>query len=143
MKLVLDTNIIVQAICSKGASHWILQQVFQQTFQLAVSHAVFQEYEAVLKRPVIRTKTTLSLQQIEDVLAALLEVASFQVIYFSWRPNLPDEKDNIFVELAFASQCDYLITSNSRDFQRAELKMDSFRIIAPGEFVKQWREKNE
>ena len=28
------------------------------------------------------------------------------------RPNLPDENDNIFMECAFASNSDYLITSN-------------------------------
>jgi predicted nucleic acid-binding protein len=55
------------------------------------------------------------------------------------RPNLKDEKDNMIVELAVASQSDYLITSNVRDFENAELKFDQLRIITPGEFVKKWR----
>lgn len=143
MKLVLDTNILVQALSSRGASHWLLRRIFLQDFEMAISTAAFQEYESVLKRPAIRTKTGLSPQQIDHVLAAIAQSASLQVIYFNLRPNLADEKDNLFVELAFASQCDYLITSNIRDFRRAELKADSFGILTPAEFVSKWRSQHE
>ena len=43
------------------------------------------------------------------------------------------------VELAIASQNDFLITSNVRDFQQAELKFDQLHVLTPSEFVKIWR----
>lgn len=62
-------------------------------------------------------------------------------IYFLLRPNLKDEKDNMLVELAVTSQSDYLITSNVKDFENAELKFEQLQIITPSEFVKKWRDK--
>ncbi|TGK64879.1 PIN domain-containing protein [Leptospira wolffii] len=36
--------------------------------------------------------------------------------HYSFRPNLRDADDNHFVELAIASNADYLITSNLIDY---------------------------
>ena len=45
------------------------------------------------------------------------------------RPNLRDENDNMFVDLAFASNCQFLVTSNVSDFlQNSELKFDGFAL---------------
>jgi hypothetical protein len=50
----------------------------------------------------------------------------------------------MFVDLAFASNSRFLITSNVTDFTRqAELKFDSFGVITPGQFVKLWRRNHE
>ena len=49
---------------------------------------------------------------------------------------------NKIVALAVTSQSDYLITSNIRDFKKAELKFDQLNIITPGEFVKMWRDNS-
>ena len=58
------------------------------------------------------SKLDLSLEEIEDVLDLLVLLAKKQSIYFLLRPNLIDEKDNLFYECAFASNSGYLITSN-------------------------------
>ena len=34
--------------------------------------------------------------------------------------HLPDEKDEMILELAVAAQCEYIITYNRRDFRGAE-----------------------
>lgn len=61
---------------------------------------------------------------------------------FLFRPNLKDENDNIFVELAIVSGSTHIITSNIKDFINTDLKFDNFKIITPGDFIKQWRQKN-
>ncbi|OGG52222.1 MAG: toxin-antitoxin system, toxin component [Candidatus Handelsmanbacteria bacterium RIFCSPLOWO2_12_FULL_64_10] len=71
-------------------------------------------------------------------------VAKPYSISFLMRPNLTDESDNMFVDLAFASNSRFLITSNVTDFTRqAELKFNSFGVITPGQFVKLWRRNHE
>jgi hypothetical protein len=45
---------------------------------------------------------------VEDVLDLLALLAKKHNIYFLLRPNLIDEKDNIFCECAFASDSEYL-----------------------------------
>jgi predicted nucleic acid-binding protein len=46
-------------------------------------------------------------------------------------------------ECAFASNSDYIITSNVKDFRSAELKGFGFKIITPRDFLKLWESKNE
>ena len=60
------------------------------------------------------------------------------------RPNLQDENDNLFVELAFASNSKFLITSNLKDFSsNKNLRFDSFIVISPSDYVKFWRKEYE
>ncbi len=49
----------------------------------------------------------------------------------------------MFVDLAFASNSEFIITNNVRDFwHRAELIFDGFDIVTPSEFVGQWRKQH-
>ena len=141
MLVTLDTNIVYQALMStSGASHFILQQVRKNKIQIALSVPVFYEYEEVLTRETSLKDFHLPLQDIEKFLRFIAYIGRPFDIYFLLRPNLQDEKDNKMVELAVTSQSDFLITSNIRDFQRAELKFDQLHLITPSEFVKMWRE---
>ena len=78
----------------------------------------------------------LSVKEVEDFLDLLALLAQKHSIYYLLRPNLPDENDNIFMECAFASNSDYLVTSNVKDFKRGELKGFGFKIVTPKEFYK-------
>jgi len=143
MLVTLDTNILYQALMSStGASHFILQQVRNRKIQIALSVPVFLEYQEVLTRNDSRKDFKLLLDDVDYFLRFIAYIGRTFEIYFLFRPNLRDEKDNKIVELAITSQSDYLITSNVRDFKKAELKFDQLRVITPSEFVKTWRDKN-
>ena len=59
-------------------------------------------------------------------------------------PNLQDEDDNIFVELALNGNADWVITQNISDFKNnAELKFYDLKIDTSSNFLKYWRKKNE
>lgn len=82
----------------------------------------------------------LSKKDIKDFLDYICNVASPFSISFSMRPNLGDEADNIFIELAFASNSNFLITSNIRDYTIGNnLLFDSFKVITPTDFARMWR----
>ena len=144
MIITLDTNVLFSSLySSSGASHQILKLIIDEKLQIAISTPVYFEYNDVLIRTENLKKINLTIKEIEDVLDLLALLAKKHSIYFLLRPNLSDEKDNIFVECAFASKSRYLITSNVKDFKHAELKGFSFQIITPGDFLKIWREKYE
>lgn len=139
MLVTVDTNVIFSALYSKrGASHFILQLVLDEKIELALSTQTYFEYYDVLTRKENLRKLNLAVGEIEDILDLLAILAKKHSIYFLLRPNLIDEKDNMVFECAFASNSDYLITSNIKDFKQSELKGFNFKIITPGEFHKLW-----
>lgn len=142
MLVVIDTNVLYQALRSNdGASNFILLLIRNNYIDLALSLPVFSEYEDVLKRESSLKDLNLLLSDIEKILALLSFKGLIFDIYFLQRPNLQDENDNMFVELAFSSNSEYLITNNIKDFvNNSNLKFDSFKIITPSDFVKKWRQ---
>ncbi|MBU2444091.1 MAG: putative toxin-antitoxin system toxin component, PIN family [Bacteroidetes bacterium] len=144
MIITVDTNVIFAALYSnKGASHQILKMIVDEKVKLAVSAQTYFEYYDVLTREENQKKLNLSLKETEDFLDLLALLAQKHSIYFLLRPNLADEKDNIFVECAFASNSDYLVTSNVKDFRRNELIGFNFKVVTPADFFKMLEKKNE
>jgi putative PIN family toxin of toxin-antitoxin system len=144
MRIVLDTNVLYQAVRDQGgASFYILQLVRQQQIELALSVPVFLEYREVLLRPEKLEDIGRSSLEVEAVFRFVAYIAKPISIYFLMRPHLSDERDNKFVELAFASNSLFLVTSNTTHFtQNTELKFDSFEVVTPSQFVQTWRKKH-
>lgn len=144
MIIVIDTNVLYQALRGKsGASHFILQLIRNQDISIALSFKVFNEYEDVLKRSTSLKDLSLNISDIDKVLRFLAYICKPISTYYLFRPNLRDEKDNIFIELAVSSNAEYLITSNIKDFTISnELEFDDIKIVTPSQFVKLWRKNN-
>ena len=141
LSIAVDTNVLFQAVYSSaGASHEILRMVRAGDVKLALSVPVFEEYRDVLPRPSTLKQTRLTSQEVQAVLDFVALVGLPTPIDFLWRPNLRDESDNMFVELAMASDSRYLITRNIRDHRIGqELKFDSFEVVTPHVFLEEWR----
>ncbi|MBP9097161.1 MAG: putative toxin-antitoxin system toxin component, PIN family [Ignavibacteria bacterium] len=141
MRVTIDTNVLYQALRdNRGASYFILTLVEEKRIELALSTPVFVEYSDVLLRDKSISDLSLSKKDINLFLDFLALVGTPFSISFLLRPNLRDEKDNIFVELAFASNSRFIITSNIKDFnENKNLKFDSFKVITPTDFAKYWR----
>jgi len=144
MLVVMDTNVIYQALCNRdGSSFFILNLIRNQNLNMTVSTSTFKEYEAVLKRKSSLSNFKLNKTDIDSILGFIAYISKPCDPRFLFRPNLIDEDDNKFIELAFASGAEFLITSNIKDYKNSQLKFDSFEVITPSDFCKQWRKKNE
>ncbi len=143
MLLTVDTNVLFMGLySSKGASFRILELVRHGHVQLALSVPVFTEYQDVLCRPSTLETIGLSLQDVGNFLDGLSLLAFPFDIHYLMRPNLQDENDNMFVDLAFASSSDFLVTANIRDFSQGnQLKFDGFKVVTPKELVSVWEDK--
>ena len=127
---------------SRGASFFILQLVRSGRFQIAISNSTFHEYEDVLMRPKSLKEFDLGREDVTKFLRYIAFIGEKFDPCFLFRPNLKDEDDNMFVELAVTSNSKYLVTSNTKDFQHSDLIFKDFQLITPAEFVKEWRRNN-
>lgn len=139
--VTLDTNVLFQAFHSaRGASHAMLRLVRTGEIEMAVSVPVFEEYRDVFNRSSTKTLLGLGDADVDAILAFVVTVGRATPISFSWRPNLRNEADNMFVELAIASGSRYLVTRNVRDMTvGADLRNDDISVVTPAQFMREWR----
>jgi len=137
-KVVIDTNILVSAIMnSAGAPRQVVRMALRRRISPLMGNALFSEYEDVLARDELWSGSPLNRDEREMLLDALMSVCLWTPIYYLWRPNLPDEADNHLLELAIAGGAHTIITANTRDFRRSELRFPNLRIATAGEFIDQ------
>lgn len=118
MRIVIDTSVLVAAARSRqGASFALVSSLPSPHFEIALSVALYTEWQAVLTRP----EHLPSGLRDEDVLAYLrylTSVAHLQDVYYLWRPFLRDPDDDMVLECAVASGSQYLVTHNVKNFMR-------------------------
>ena len=139
MKIVLDTCVLVAAARSRqGASFELLQLLPDTRFQIALSVALYTEWQAVLSRPE-HLPPGLGPDDAFGFVRYLASVAHLQEVYYLWRPFLRDPDDDMVLECAVASSSTYLITHNLRDFRKiTELGVEP---LTPAEFLDRLRSK--
>jgi putative PIN family toxin of toxin-antitoxin system len=133
MRIVLDTTVLVAAMRSRqGASQALLRQLPSQRFQLALSVALYMEWQAVLTRPEHRPPGVDDAQML-GFLRYLASLAHLQDIHYLWRPFLRDANDDMVLECAVASGSRFIVTHNVRDFRRSQEL--GVQAVSPGRFL--------
>lgn len=118
MKIVLDTSVLVAAARSRqGASFALVSSLPNPRFQIVLSVALYTEWQSVLTRPE-HIPQGLRVEDVLSYLRYLTSIAHLQNVYYLWRPFLRDPDDDMVLECAVASNSQYLVTHNIRDFQR-------------------------
>jgi putative PIN family toxin of toxin-antitoxin system len=131
VRVVLDTSVIVAAWRSRlGASFEIVDAIESNLFEIAVSVPLVAEYESALLRHLGRGQRP---EHVEALVDRICEGAVRQEVFFLWRPLLKDPNDDMVVEVAVASQADFIVTHNLRDFGPA--KRFGLGVLAPGPFL--------
>jgi putative PIN family toxin of toxin-antitoxin system len=116
--IVIDTNILVSAQRSRrGASSKLLSLLGEDYFTSHVSVPLVLEYEAVLVRE--RHALNITAEEVSAMVDAMCRLSQWHKIYYLWRPVLPDEKDEMILELAVKAGSASIITYNARDFKEA------------------------
>ena len=106
-KIVLDTNVLLVSISSRSETHWIIQKLLQEEYELVISNEILSEYEEKISEK-------FSIPVARDVIRVLLFLpnVSRQEIYYNWSLVSGDEDDNKFVDCAVASNADYILTND-------------------------------
>jgi predicted nucleic acid-binding protein len=127
---VIDTNVVFEGLTKQGgAAGFIVDAWLAGLIQVCVSTALVYEYEDVLSRKLSEIRW----QKLQPVLSALLGKVEFTVIYYSWRPTSPDPGDDLVIDCAMNAGA-VVVTSNTRDFQRAKVSL-GLQVMTPAELV--------
>ena len=130
-KIVIDTNVIIAVLISRGIPNLILNDLFiENKIQLCVSDELLAEYYDVLNRP--------KFNKYQDFLlraeSFLVEIEN-KAVKFEPKITLSlirDDDDNMILELADECEADFIITGNSNDFTFLEYKKT--KILNPKEY---------
>lgn len=107
-------------------------------FEIALTIALYTEWQAVLTRPE-HLSSGMGVEAALGFLRYFASVAHLQDVHFLWRPFLRDPDDDMVVECAVSSNCEFIVTHNIKDFRRVEeLKVQA---ITPGDFLRLLRSK--
>jgi len=140
-RLVLDTNVLVTALCNQdGASHLLIRWALADKIILSASPALWLEYEAVIKRPEIRLRHGIAIENLDVVLDTLAAHVEPVHLSYLWRPQLRDPNDEMVLETALNAGADALVTFNTKDFAEA-IKRFNLKLLTPSECVKFTGEK--
>jgi len=134
MRIVLDTSVLVAASRSRnGASFRIVSRLPSPEFEIALTIAVYTEWQAVLTRAE-HLPPGATPDMALGFLRYLASIAHLQDVHFLWRPFLRDPDDDMVLECAVASGSEFIVTHNVKDFRRVqELKVQA---ITPADFLK-------
>jgi putative PIN family toxin of toxin-antitoxin system len=137
MNVVIDTNVLVGACLGTGASSYVIEACVRGQCQPLIGTALLAEYEDVFGRTDVFEGSRLSDSERNELLDVFFSRSLWTRVYYSWRPNLPDEADNHLIELAVAGGAKFIVTRNLRDLQRMELRFPQFRVVSPEDFLKE------
>lgn len=133
----MDTNIFLGACLGSGAANQAVATCLLGKCTPLMGAALFTEYEDVLGQAELFKQCRLTEDERYELLDIFLSGCEWTRVYYTWRPNLPDEADNHLIELAVAGGADLIVTRNLRDIQRGELQFPQLRIITPEAFLKE------
>ena len=131
LRVVLDTNVLLVSISSKSDTHWVLQGLLQEKFEMIISNEILSEYEEIISEK-------FSVEVAKDVIRTLLFLpnVSRSEIYYKWALISDDEDDNKFADCAVASNADFLVTNDKHFNPLKEITFPQIKIINISEFRK-------
>lgn len=128
MKIVLDTNVLLNAILPSSRYHWLLEQIIGGKFTLCVTTDILNEYTEVLERfynPAVA----------EATLVALLYspfVEQYAPTYF-WQLIEQDHDDDKFVDCTIAASAQGVITHDRHFNALKSLVFPRVTVLTPDE----------
>lgn len=130
-KIIIDTNIIVSSLISKSYPYKLISEIILNSkVELCLSNEVLDEYLEVLLREKFLKFTNFT----DNANLILNYIKKYSSLYY---PNkkvdlLKDKSDNKFLELAYVSNAEYLITGNFNDFNLKEFH--TTKIVSAKEY---------
>lgn len=129
MKIVLDTNVLLQIISSRSTHFWIWEALQKEELIICLTTDIILEYEEILTR-----KRNIELAHlILEILLLMPNVVRVEK-YFSFGLPTFDPDDQKFLDCAIACGASYLVTEDKHFNEIKNKDLFVVKIITPLEF---------
>ncbi len=129
MKVVLDTNVFVAGLLTRGAAAKVLDLWFARRFDILTSEAQLAEIRRVLKTKFHKEVPSLNRARL---LSRLRKAAIMVRLRITPRLS-PDPDDNLILAIALEGKADVLVTWDKADL--LELKIKGLRVTPVKQFL--------
>ena len=130
MKIVLDTNVLVNSFLRKSKNYWIWKALEAQQLTLCVTTDILLEYEEIITRlykdPLMASFVLDALQIMPNLIYARKD------IFFRLIPQ--DQDDEKFADCAIVVSADYLVTNDRHFKPLKKLPFPVIKIVNEDEF---------
>ena len=129
MRLVVDTNVLLNAILPSSSIYWLFDGIIEGNFTLCITTEILSEYAEIFER-------FYGIKVAESFLTALLYSPFVEKVdtYYVWNLIELDPDDNKFVDCAIAASAHYIIT-NDRHFRiLADIPFPKVQVLSPDQF---------
>ena len=118
LRVLLDTSVVRAGFVGvAGASRLLLRAVLTGKAIAVASTALMLEYEAVLLRPETLEKAGATESDALDFLDGLCAACQPVTVRFRWRPQSPDDGDDLVIDAAVNGLAHAIATFNLRDLR--------------------------
>lgn len=129
--VVIDTNCLIQMMSKRSPYRPIWDAFLAQKFILCVSTEILDEYQEIVEQ-----QTTAQIA--ENLVLLILNSINVRYVDPHFRLQLitADPDDNKFVDCAFASGADYIVSEDSHFDVLAHTPFPMFNVLTMDEFLK-------
>lgn len=131
MKLVIDTNVMVESITSRSPYHKIFRSLAEGRNQLVVSNEILLEYFEIFGR-IYSERTMREIELFFEYSHNIVKIDP----HYRFRLIEADLDDNKFVDCTICGNCDLLITSDHHFDGLKSIKFPRITILSPEEFIR-------
>jgi len=120
IRVVLDTNVLISVILSKGKPYELFMKAVSKKFVLVVSDLLLKEFEGVIRRP----KFKFTDEELCEISYSLRQSAEIVEVVSKFNIVSRDFKDDIILETTYDGKADFIVSGDDH-----LLSLNSFRAI--------------
>ena len=128
--VVIDTNCLLQIISRKSPYRPIWDAFLEGRYTLCITNEILDEYQEILEQQITATVA-------ENVVMLLLNQTNVEFLDPHFRMGIitADPDDNKFIDCAFASGADYLVSEDSHFNVLRDLPFPQLNLVTLDEFL--------
>lgn len=108
LRVVLDTNVVVSAVISKGKPRELLNRGIENRYRIVTSEPLLKEIGTVLHRSKFKT----SEDEVNDVILALIQSSDITTIVSNFKAVRQDPADDMILNTAHDGGVDVIVTGD-------------------------------